>query len=210
MSAKNQLTIENIACIRGDNHLFSALNIHVENGELLRVRGENGSGKTSLLKIISGITEPDDGKIYWNNENIKTSYEFTKNIAYLAHRDGIKSELTAIENLDFYQNFYMRDNSASLSDILEALDLSHTSYIKAGQLSFGQRRRLAFARLLLSPAKLWLLDEPFTGIDVIGRQILEQHCINFLDKDGIIIMTHHAEIENPILAKLERSIEIGQ
>lgn len=214
MLSQNKLTLENVSCVRGDNILFPSFSATVVNGELLRIRGENGSGKTSLLKIVSGISEPDQGHILWNDEPIKTSDQFTNNIAYLAHRDGIKAEFSAIDNLQFYQNMYHPSNkscvSQSLSETLTALDLSHVSYLKARQLSFGQRRRLAFARLLLSPAMLWLLDEPFTGIDITGRKILENHCVNFLRKGGIIVMTHHAEIENSTLAKLERAIEISQ
>ena len=208
MANQNQLSLKNIRCVRGDNVLFSELSVDASNGDLLRIRGENGSGKTSLLRIIAGISSPDEGFISWNQQSIKKSDSFASDIAYLAHRDGIKAELTAIENLRFYQHLYNQNNPEKLMYTLDALDISHTIHLAANQLSFGQRRRLAFARLLLSSTQLWLLDEPFTGIDVSGRQLLEQHCLDFLDQGGIIIMTHHAEIEHPDLAQREKSIDL--
>ena len=208
MSAKNKLSLENIRCIRGDNTLFSELNISAENGDLLRIRGENGSGKTSLLRIIAGIAFADAGHVLWNEELIKKSESYANDIAYLAHRDGIKAELTAIENLRFYQQLYNQNDSEKLMNVLDALDISHTCHLPARQLSFGQRRRLGFARLLLSSSKLWLLDEPFTGIDVIGRELLEQHCVDFLDQGGMIVMTHHAEVEHPELIQREQSVDL--
>lgn len=208
MSTENQLRLENICCVRGNNTLFQGLNITAKNGDLLRIRGENGSGKTSLLRIIAGISSPDLGGTFWNKESIKKSDSFANDIAYLAHRDGIKAELTSIDNLRFYQQLYNQNNSEKLIAVLAALDISHTTYLTAGQLSFGQRRRLAFARLLLSSAKLWLLDEPFTGIDVSGRQLLEQHCLEFLNQGGMIVMTHHAEVEHPELAKRQQSVDL--
>lgn len=208
MSTSNQLTLENICCIRGDNTLFANLSTIANNGDMLRIRGENGSGKTSLLRIIAGIAAADEGQVLWNDEKINKSDSFASDIAYLAHRDGIKNEFTALENLRFYQHLYQQNNPEELLNILEALDISHTAYIPARQLSFGQRRRLGFARLLLASTKLWLLDEPFTGIDVEGRNLLEQHCLSFLNKGGIIVLTHHAEIENSELAAREKSIDL--
>ncbi len=209
MANQNQLSLKNIGCTKGDNALFSGLSIDASNGDLLRIRGENGSGKTSLLRIISGISSPDEGSVSWNQQAIKKSDCFANDIAYLAHRDGIKAELTAIENLRFYQQLYNQNNAEKLLETLDALDISHTMHLTANRLSFGQRRRLAFARLLLSSTQLWLLDEPFTGIDVFGRQLLEKHCLNFIDQGGIIVMTHHAEIEHPDLAQRERSIDLS-
>ena len=208
MPITNQLSLDSICCIRGNNTLFSELSVDAKNGDMLRIRGENGSGKTSLLRIIAGIATPDTGKVYWNDQDIKKSESFANEIAYLAHRDGIKAELTALDNLKFYQQLFRQNDHDELLEILEALDISHTAYIPARQLSFGQRRRLGFARLLLSSTKLWLLDEPFTGIDVSGRQLLEQHCLNFLNRGGIIVLTHHAEIEDTKLAKREKSIDL--
>jgi len=208
MPTSNQLSLENICCIRGNNTLFANLNSIANNGDMLRIRGENGSGKTSLLRIIAGITSPDEGHVFWNGERINKSDSFASDIAYLAHRDGIKNEFTALENLRFYQQLYHQNNSQELFDILSALDISHTAYIPARQLSFGQRRRLGFARLLLASTKLWLLDEPFTGIDIDGRTLLEQHCLKFLNKGGIIVLTHHAEIDSSALSAREKSIDL--
>ncbi len=208
MSVKNHLSLESIRCVRGDNTLFSELSIDAENGDLLRIRGENGSGKTSLLRIIAGIALADAGKVLWNKKTIQESDSFATDIAYLAHRDGIKSELTAIENLKFYQQLYNQNDTEKLMNVLDALDISHIYPLPARQLSFGQRRRLGFARLLLSSTKLWLLDEPFTGIDVSGRELLEQHCVDFLNQGGMIVMTHHAELEHSELIQREQSVDL--
>ena len=203
------LNCENLSCIRGDNTLFTQLSVEVASGELLRIRGENGSGKTSLLKIIAGIAAPDEGQVLWNKQAISQSENYARQVAYLAHKDGIKSELSTLGNLNFYRKFYQQPADASLEHVLEQLDLLHTMYIPAGKLSFGQRRRLAFARLLLSNTQLWLLDEPFTGVDVDGRTLLEQLCLDFIQGGGLIIMTHHAELENKKLKATERSIELA-
>jgi len=210
MLEKNSISLQAISCVRGNTGLFSNLNFSAKNGDLIHILGENGSGKTSLLRIIAGIALADSGQVLWNEVPIKKSDSFAHNISYLAHRDGIKLEFTAIENLSFYQKLYGEKDETKIFDCLEALDIHHIAFNKANELSFGQRRRLGFARLLLSPTNLWLLDEPFTGIDIHGRHLLEQICLNFLDKGGIIIMTHHAEMENKTLAKRTQAINLSE
>ena len=200
MTEVDVIALQNITCIRGDIELFQGLDLQVASGELLHLLGENGSGKTSLLRIIAGISSPDSGEILWNQTSITNSNEFSHQIAYLAHRDGIKFELSAFENLKFYQQLHHKYDQQIIFEILEKLDIKHITFTPAKELSFGQKRRLGFARLLLSPAKIWLLDEPFTGVDVSGRELMESHCLHFLNEGGMIIMTHHADIDNQELS----------
>ena len=117
--------------------------------------------------------------------------------------------MTTLQNLRFYQQLLSSSSEAELQKILEKLDIKHIAFSLAKDLSFGQKRRVGFARLLLSSAKLWLLDEPFTGIDIAGRKLLENICLNFLDQGGTIIMTHHAEIENSLLSKKLSFLELS-
>jgi len=205
----HSLSLQQISCVRGNTTLFSGLNLEASSGNLIHIRGENGSGKTSLLRIIAGIASPEDGRVLWNDQPLKKSESFANDIAYLAHRDGIKLEMTTLQNLRFYQQLLSSSNESELQNILETLDIKHIAFSLAKDLSFGQKRRVGFARLLLSSAKLWLLDEPFTGIDIAGRKLLENICLNFLDQGGTIIMTHHAEIENSLLSKKLSFLELS-
>ena len=207
----NRLTADQLSCTRGERNLFRNLSFKVSAGECLHVVGANGCGKTSLLRILCGITRPDEGRIFWNNSNIAGNDVYLAESSYIAHKDGLKNELTAIENLRWYQLLAAQKsanagNEDALDDCLEALGILDCADLFAQQLSFGQRRRLAFSRLLLGSFKLWILDEPFTGVDVSGRASIEGHCVNHLEQGGSIIMTHHQSLKpsglSPYLSEL--------
>jgi heme exporter protein A len=196
----------NLSCIRGENTLFSGLDFSVNNAECLHVTGPNGSGKTSLLRIIAGLNTADSGDVYWNKSNITSNFDFHQKCAYIAHKDGLKNELTAIENLRYYQHLEGARDEELLDDALEKMGLLIRADLAVQKLSFGQRRRLALARLLISEFPIWILDEPFTGIDANGRSLIESLCVSHLHNNGMILMTHHQSLNDSGLAKFRKEL----
>lgn len=190
--------------------LFNELNFTVKSGQCMHLIGANGSGKTSLLRILSAINTPDSGQITWNDQAIENSVNYQSNCLYLAHKDGLKNELTAIENLRFYQRMDGLQDENKLDDCLLQMGLLDKADLSAQQLSFGQRRRLAFARCLLKESALWILDEPFTGIDSEGRNLIESICHNHLKNGGMIVLTHHRELDDSILAPYLSQINLDR
>lgn len=185
-----------LSCIRDDRTLFSNLSFSLEKGQMLLVEGENGSGKTSLLRIISGIRLADEGQIHFHrsaeekNSLISSSDHYEGEVAYLGHHDGNKLDLTVLENLQFISSINSAGNS-DLSMALETVGLKHFEDQLVSNLSAGQRRRIALARILISGAAVWILDEPFTALDTKGIKMVESIIMQQLEKNGIVIMTSH-------------------
>lgn len=184
-----------LSCIRDDRVLFEELAFELVSGQVLLLEGKNGSGKTSLLRILCGFREPDAGEINWCGEAVKDS-PFYAQMAYVGHLDGIKKELTVLENL----RMSLALSSAGQYSIHEALAKVHlTGYddILVQALSAGQKRRLSLARLLITENVLWILDEPFTSLDKHGIALIEtlmtEHCAN----GGMIVLTSHHDIDLP-------------
>ena len=209
MSHEFSLIANNLSCIRGERALFSALNFDVHSGQCLHVIGANGSGKSSLLRILCGIRRSDTGDVQWSNSSIHANPEYLRQSAFIGHTDALKGELTAIENLRWYQRLDTQVDEAQLDDLLAKMGILQCADVPAAQLSFGQRRRLAFARLLLRPFKLWILDEPFTGIDADGRTIIEQLCVNHLRAGNMIIMTHHRSLNEGPLREFHSELRLN-
>ena len=169
-------------------------------GDRVGIIGPNGSGKTSLLKTICGLIVPESGDILWRGAGAGRNEEFRREFAYLGHLDGLKDGLSVFENLGFYQRLTaVRDDSA-LDRALAELNLLQYADTPTYKLSFGQRRRLAFGRLLLSWLPLWILDEPFTGVDMAGRQLMQDICAQHLGQGGTIVMTNHTSLDDTVLA----------
>ena len=204
-STRPLLEGENLACTRGDRRLFADLNFSVSPAECLHLLGNNGSGKTSLLRIISGINRADQGDVRWCGKSAiddsNNRIEFLRNLAYLGHKDGLKNELTAIENLSFYQRMEDNFDVNQIDHDLARMGILQQADITVSKLSFGQRRRLAFARLLRADFKLWILDEPFTGIDRDGRLLIEEICTEHLQSNGAIVLTNHQSLSGSLLAE---------
>ena len=186
------LSTVDLECIRGDRILFSHLNIEIPPGKILQIEGRNGCGKTSLLRLLSGVMMPSEGEILWNGEDIREDRAtFYADAAYLGHHNGIKGELTALENLHFAQALSASKSDDDLFEILARLSLRGYEDIPCRHLSAGQNRRVALARLLATEAKLWILDEPFTALDRKGIQLVEEIFESHVAEGGIIVLTTH-------------------
>ncbi|MFU8790231.1 MAG: cytochrome c biogenesis heme-transporting ATPase CcmA [Methylobacter sp.] len=184
-----------LSCIRDDRVLFEQLAFELVSGQVLLLEGKNGSGKTSLLRILCGFREADAGNIYWCGDAVNDS-AFYAQMAYVGHLDGIKKELTVLENL----KMSLALSSAGTYSIDQALAKVHlTGYddVLVQTLSAGQKRRLSLARLLITENVLWILDEPFTSLDKQGIALIEtlmtEHCAN----GGMIVLTSHHDIDLP-------------
>lgn len=183
--------------MRGDRRLFSGLDLSLSPGTFVQLTGPNGSGKTSLLRILCRLLSPAEGEIRWQGANIRSLGEdyFTA-VTYLGHRPGVKDELSALENLrisNALNGIEISHNSAV--DALQRLGLAGREHLPARYLSEGQRRRVALARLFLCNTRLWLLDEVMTSLDksAVGlvRSLIEEH----LKRGGIAIVATHQELE---------------
>ncbi|EKT54405.1 cytochrome c biogenesis heme-transporting ATPase CcmA [Providencia burhodogranariea] len=187
------LSAEQISCQRQNRLLFQQLSFTVLPGQILQVEGANGAGKTTLLRMIAGLSKPDDGDILWQQQSIyQLKEDFTRDLLYLGHKPAVKSLLTPYENLQFY---YQINNKHPADELiwsaLEEVSLIGYEDIPVGQLSAGQQRRVNLARLWLSDAPLWVLDEPFTAIDVAGVNRLTECFHQHAQQGGIILFTSH-------------------
>ncbi|KXS38955.1 MAG: hypothetical protein AWU55_1050 [Halomonadaceae bacterium T82-2] len=191
-----RLEARGLACERDDRWLFRDLDIGVGPGDVVRVEGPNGSGKTTLLKLLAGQLPLQGGELCWNGDSLRRARPaFLANLLYLGHAPGIKPALNALENLAWYQALHGEPGShrARLA-ALETLGLAGFEEVPAAQLSAGQQRRIALARLTLSPRLLWILDEPFTAIDRQGVAALEDALWNHAAAGGAVLLTTHHEL----------------
>ena len=192
-SADNHIALEahGLECIRDDRTLFSELAFRIETGQALLLEGRNGSGKTSLLRILCGIRLPDAGAVTWCGEDInRLGPDYHEHTAYVGHRDGIKQDLTPLENLLMARALGV-PGPVTAQEALEQVDLYGFEDIPTRNLSAGQQRRLALARLLVTSARLWILDEPFTSLDVHGIRVIEGLMESHTARGGMLAMTSH-------------------
>lgn len=194
MSAR--LQARNLSCERDGRMLFRDLDLVIGPGELVRVEGPNGSGKTTLLKILSGQFDDYQGELRWGDAPLSRVREaFLSNLVYLGHASGIKAALTALENLAWYQALAGETGSeAARLNALHAVGLAGFEDLPVAQLSAGQQRRVALARLELTPRPLWALDEPFTAIDKPGVAALEQRLHGHVAAGGSVLLTTHHDL----------------
>jgi heme exporter protein A len=187
-------TLEGIklCCIRDDRTLFEDLSFKLSSGEALLLEGQNGSGKTSLLRILCGFREPDAGVVHWCGEAAEDS-QYHNDMAYVGHLDGVKKELTVLENLKVSLALGT-PGAYTIQQALAKVQLAGYDDALVQTLSAGQKRRLSLARLLITHNILWILDEPFTSLDKQGIALIEtlmtEHCAN----GGMIVLTSHHDI----------------
>jgi len=191
------LNIANLECVRGDRQLFSGLSFTVEEGSLLHVHGPNGSGKTTLLRAIAGLVLPEAGEVEWNGvSSRKLGEDFNRELLYLGHHYGLKFELTGYENLRIFAKLSGFDISeAEVEAALKQMGLARCVELPVKVLSQGQKKRVALARLLLQPPKLWILDEPFVALDVAAVSMLLELIQQHVADGGMVILTTHQEVD---------------
>ena len=193
------LELSKLGCVRGDRRLFSELDFAVSPGTLVQLTGPNGSGKTSLLRILCGLLAPAEGEVKWQGANIRSlGEEYFTSVTYLGHRHGVKDELSAVENLRISNALNGIEVSKQRARaVLEQMGLAGRELLPARLLSEGQRRRVALARLLVCDTALWLLDEVMTSLDkgavALVRSLIENHLAN----GGIAFVATHQELGLP-------------
>ena len=186
----SSLTAERLACARGDRQLFENLSFRVRAGQALAVEGANGSGKTSLLRLIAGFLSPAAGRLIVRDASGDSddAEERGKKIGWLGHHDGLKPQLTVAEQLAFWAALY---RGTANTGMLAQVGLARQADLPCRYLSAGQKRRLALARLLVSNRPLWLLDEPFAALDTAGQSLVAKLMALHCGQGGIIIAATH-------------------
>lgn len=191
------LELIGVSCVRGARRLFDSANAVIQAGELLRVQGANGAGKTSLLRTLCGLSSPDRGEVRWKGRPlVEQRDEFHRELIYIGHAAALKDDLSARENLHSACLLGgQRPDSTALMQALAAAGLHQREHLSARSLSQGQRRRVALARLLLEPhPSLWVLDEPFNALDAAACDWLLGVVTSQLRRGGIVVLTSHQPV----------------
>ena len=192
------LKAHDLKCVKGSTELFSNVHFEVQSGEALVVEGSNGSGKTSLLRILCGFNYPAEGEISWNGTSIDGHESYQQQISFIGHASGVKLDLTVLENLVFAQRLVGSDRKEEeIKEIIRTVGLFKQRNILTRKLSAGQKRRVALARLQLEERQLWVLDEPLTALDRDFVTEFEMVLKNHLEQKGMLIVTTHRELVLP-------------
>ena len=187
--------VENLFCERDERVLFEDLSFTASAGEVIQVEGQNGSGKTTLLRILSGLSNNFEGDIFWKGQSVAdVRDDFFRELLYFGHHPGVKAVLTPEENLQWYAAMHPGVDGALINGALDKVGLCGYEDSPCHTLSAGQNRRVSLARLYLSQAKLWILDEPFTAIDKKGVAEKEQLMLDHANRGGCVIFTTHHEL----------------
>ncbi len=189
------LSATSLCLIRGDRCLFDDVGFSIRSGELLVVEGPNGSGKTSLLRGIAGLLDLEAGTVCWNGKPVRDDHQsFRADLAWFAHRTGFKADLTVAENLAFESGIRHCDDERR-GEVLQRLGLRAIVDLPFRALSAGQQRRAALARVLLSRAKLWMMDEPFTNLDKQGQELVRELIEDHLGSRGLGVVATHQSLD---------------
>lgn len=189
------LEARELSCFRGEYLLFQQLSFDVRPGDVVQIEGGNGRGKTTLLRILGGLGVADEGQVLWNGVPMPRSRaEFYSELSWVGHRDGIKDELTPIENLVAAQALNETAHDVDYAKVLKSLGLVDRDTVPCRSLSAGQRRRVALARLAVSDAKVWILDEPLTALDTAGKEHLQLMMTEHAEAGGMVIYTTHQRL----------------
>ena len=194
-----------ISCIRGERELFSGLHLQVSAGQCLHIRGENGVGKTSLLRLLTGLASPDSGEVLWNDRSIKKDVsEYHGQLLFLGHRDALKEDLSALENLRLYAAI----DGVALSELdafasLWRFGLKGREDLPVNCLSAGQKKRVLMARMVTRRAPVWIFDEPFNALDTHAVLELQGLIAEHLESGGLAVLTSHQPLVIPGLRVLD-------
>lgn len=201
----SQLEARAITCLRGERELFSNLSLEVCGGECLHIRGQNGVGKTSLLRLLTGLSAPEAGEILWNGQDIKSqSEQYHRKLLFAGHRDALKEDLTALENMQMYAAIDgIRLSQEESLATLWRFGLQGREDLPVSCLSAGQKKRVLMARMLNRHAQLWILDEPFNALDTHAVAELQDLIQEHLSNQGLVIMTSHQALSMPHVKVLD-------
>ncbi len=204
MSQAAVLSLDAIAFERDDNLLFSGVSVALEAGDILQVEGPNGAGKTTLLRIIATALNPTVGRLIWRGEDaLRHRQTYLQNMLFLGHLPGLKQSLSPVENLQWWRRVHPDNTSLESLDVLARMGLRGYEDVPCYTLSAGQQRRAALARLLVTEAPLWVLDEPFTAIDKQGVAELEGLLVQHAERGGIVILSTHQDVGIPHIRRLQ-------
>ncbi len=185
-----RLNAQGLTCIKQDRTLFNEFSLHVNAGELIHLVGPNGAGKTSLLRLLVGLSMPDSGHV-----NITSAPDTDYPLLYLGHKLGLNRFLSSIENLSFWAQMHgITTTESQLYELLARFDLVGLEDVPSGQLSAGQQRRVSLARTQLMNTSLWVLDEPFTSLDISGVAFMQQCIDTFINQGGAVLLTSHQSL----------------
>ena len=180
------LNLKGISVEKNDVCILEDINLEIKQGDFLNIYGSNGAGKTTLLKLLSGLTEPTAGEIKFNND------DFMDKVFILGHKNGIKLNLTVLENLQFISN---DQDIKKIKSIIEKYELTSKMNILTKYLSHGQQKRVALMKAMINDYDVWLLDEPYSGLDQAGEEILDNILLDHIENSGVVVITNHKEIK---------------
>lgn len=206
------LKVQGLTCFRQNRCLFADLNFALSERQICQIEGANGAGKSTLLRAILGLFRPDEGKIIWDGKTTTQQAElFLQQVFFLGHKFAINADLSPLQNLQFWAALNSTNNT-DFTLALSKVGLTGLEHIPCHSLSAGQHRRVALARLWLTSAKLWILDEPFTAIDKSGVQLLQQRFNTHLQSDGMILITSHQDLSQNFeqLITIKLNDNVGQ
>ena len=201
-----ELEISGLGLWRGGRRLCQGLGFNMQSGEALQLLGANGTGKTSLLRVLAGLGRLDEGDVRWKGAAIRSNPEHRAELLYLGHANGLKAHLSPRENYDFYQSIAAEPSEVTADQALERLGIKEVSGRPSGHLSMGQKRRAALARLLSVRARLWLLDEPLTSLDVDGVALVGELLQDHLRRGGLAVLATHQTLPSSVIPL--RSLEL--
>jgi heme exporter protein A len=192
-SSRPVLAAQGLACRRGGEILFSNLSFQVFPGQVVWLQGHNGRGKTSLLRLIVGLAQPEQGKLIWDFNASKIDDDFRSNLVYIGHTNGLKDDLTVAESVQFLARLHGREYShAAVAKALSTLSIQHRAGALVRTLSQGQRRRAALSRLTLERDPcMWVLDEPFDALDAQGIGVVNDLLLAHAARGGSVLLTSH-------------------
>jgi len=196
------LLINNLSFSRNETKIFENLNLSLSNKKIIQIKGRNGSGKTTFLKVILNILEPNNGEIIWKGKNIKKNiFDFYKQTTFIMDNNTSTRELSVEDNINFWRGLSSSKlNNEEIFELLNKLNIEKYYKSKVMYLSSGEKKKLELIRLILEQKKLWVLDEPFNHLDDLSIEILNQTFLDHINNDGMILFASHYD---PMINNLE-------